>query len=86
MEGNTMNKTFKTVATTLTVVYIAEKLYAQKREIAHLKGRVERLDRWNDHYYNSLWKAVKLLDREERRAFIRNINEEVDFIRITNKI
>ena len=81
-----MNKTFKTVVMTIAVIYTAEKLYAQKRQIENLKARFERLDRWNDHYYNSLWKAVKLLDGEERRKFVRNFNEEVDFIRITNNI
>jgi hypothetical protein len=86
MEGNTMNKTLKTVATTLAVVCIAEKLYAQKRQIDNLKARNQRLGRWNDHYYDSLWKAVKLLDGEERRKFIRNFNEEVDFIKITNNM
>lgn len=81
-----MNNTLKAVATTIVVIYTAEKLYAQKRQIVDLKARFERTERWNDHYYNSLWKAVKLLDREERREFIRNYNEEVVFIKITNTI
>ena len=81
-----MKKTIKTVATTLAVVYIAENLYAQKRQIENLKARVTRLNRWNDHYYDSVWKAVKLLDGEDRRKFVRNFNEEVDFIRITNNM
>ena len=81
-----MNKTVKIVATTLVVVYAVEKLYAQKRQIANLEGRVERLNRWNDHYFDSLKKAVKLLDGEERRKFVRDFNEETDFIRIINHI
>jgi hypothetical protein len=86
MEGNTMKKTALTVAVTLAVLYAIGKDAHKQKEIDDLKGRVERLNRWNDYYHDSLRKTVNMLDREERRNVIRQFNEGVDFIRITNRI
>lgn len=81
-----MKKTVIAVAVTIAVLYAVGKDAKKQEEIDNLKARVERLNRWNDYYHDSLRKTVKMLDREERRQVIRQFNEGVEFIRITNHI
>jgi hypothetical protein len=86
MKGIIMKKsTVITVATTLAVLYVIGKDANKQKEIDDLKARLNAVGRFNDLYYKTLDTTVRKLDREDRRETVRKFNEEVDFIRVTNR-
>jgi hypothetical protein len=73
------------VATTLAVLYVIGKDTNKQKEIDDLKARLNAVGRFSDLYYDTLSETVKKLDREDRRETVRKFNENVDFIRVTNR-
>jgi hypothetical protein len=86
MKGIIMKKsTVIAVATTLAILFVIGKDANKQKEIDDLKARLNAVGRFSDLYYDTLSETVNKLDREDRRETVRKFNENVDFIRVTNR-
>jgi hypothetical protein len=86
MKGIIMKKsTVIAVATTLAILFVIGKDANKQKEIDDLKARLNAVGRFSDLYYDTLSVTVNKLDREDRRETVRKFNENVDFIRVTNR-